>query len=46
MITLVLILWHSIENLSLFLTVVLARPWLKDDLDAWIERLKVGLSFN
>ena len=24
----------------------LARPWLKDDLDAWIERLKVSLLLN
>ena len=32
----------SAKNLNLHL----ARPWLKDDLDAWIERLKVSLLFN
>ena len=32
----------SAKNFNLHL----ARPWLKDDLDAWIERLKVSLLFN
>ena len=32
-------------HLNDFVCFASARPWLRDDLDAWIERSKVGLLF-